>query len=121
MAWILSARHSISSEEAYRQLSLYLGSLLLSDRRKSSGTGPSARSVADVRGSAGDESALDSSQPLLDLVPVKATEIDAWFAAQGFERIADAAYYRAEGNLGALDAHDRNVVRPGDMRDAGAG
>lgn len=59
--------------------------------------------------------AIVTSQPRFDLVPVTTAEIDAWFAAQGFAKITDAAYYRAEDNLGIFDAHDKNLVRAGDV------
>ncbi len=55
-----------------------------------------------------------TSQPRFELVPVTTAEIDAWFATQGFAKIAPAAYYRAEDNLGVFDAHDKNLVRAGD-------
>jgi hypothetical protein len=59
----------------------------------------------------GDEMAIVTSQPRFDIVPVTAAEIDAWFASLGFVKITDAAYYRAEDNLGIFDAHDKNLVR----------
>ena len=59
----------------------------------------------------GDEMAIVTSQPRFDIVPVDTGEIDAWFASLGFLKITDAAYYRAEDNLGVFDAHDKNLVR----------
>lgn len=59
--------------------------------------------------------AIVTSQPRFDLVPVTAAEIDAWFATLGFEKITDAAYYRAADNLGIFDAHDKNLVRAGEV------
>lgn len=61
----------------------------------------------------GDVSIL-TSQPRLPLNAVTQGEIDEWFSSMGFERIAEAAYYRKEDNLGVFDAHDKNVVRAGD-------
>ncbi len=55
--------------------------------------------------------AIVTSQPRFDIVPVTTAEIDAWFASQGFVKITDSAYYRAEDNLGVFDAHDKNLVR----------
>ncbi|OYV06133.1 MAG: hypothetical protein CFE26_07925 [Verrucomicrobiales bacterium VVV1] len=59
----------------------------------------------------GDDMAIVTSQPRFDIVPVTTAEIDAWFASLGFVKITDAAYYRAEDNLGVFDAHDKNLVR----------
>lgn len=59
----------------------------------------------------GDEMAIVTSQPRFDIVPVDTGEIDVWFASLGFVKITDAAYYRAEDNLGVFDAHDKNLVR----------
>ena len=59
----------------------------------------------------GDEMAIVTSQPRFDIVPVNTGEIDMWFASLGFVKITDAAYYRAEDNLGVFDAHDKNLVR----------
>ena len=59
----------------------------------------------------GDDLAVVTSQPRFDLVPVTQPEIDAWFAAQGFEKITECGYYRAEDNLGIFDAHTKNLVR----------
>lgn len=59
--------------------------------------------------------AIVTSQPRFDIVPVTSTEIDTWFAAQGFVKIAESAYYREEDNLGVFDAHDKNLLRAGDV------
>lgn len=59
--------------------------------------------------------AIVTSQPRFDIVPVTEAEIDAWFAAQGFTRIASSAYYRKADNLGVFDAHDKNVIRAGEL------
>jgi len=59
--------------------------------------------------------AIVTSQPRFDIVAVTTAEIDAWFAGQGFEKITAAAYYRADDNLGVFDAHDKNVIRAGDL------
>ena len=59
----------------------------------------------------GDDMAIVTSQPRFDIVTVTTVEIDAWFASLGFVKITDAAYYRAEDNLGVFDAHDKNLVR----------
>lgn len=58
-----------------------------------------------------DELIIVTSQPRFDIVPVDTNEIDEWFAAQGFQKITDAAYYRRGDNLGVFDAHDKNLVR----------
>ncbi len=58
-----------------------------------------------------DELIIVSSQPRFDIVPVTIAEIDSWFAALGFSKITDAAYYRAGDNLGIFDAHDKNLIR----------
>ena len=55
------------------------------------------------------------SQPRFDLVAVTQDEIDEWFASQGFQRVTAAGYYREEDNLGVFDAHDKNVIRAGDI------
>lgn len=57
--------------------------------------------------------AIVTSQPRFDLIAVSTEEIDAWFASLGFQKIAPAAYYRAEDNLGIFDAHDKNLIRAG--------
>lgn len=59
--------------------------------------------------------AIVTSQPRFDIVPVTEVEIDTWFVAQGFKKITHSAYYREEDNLGIFDAHDKNVVRAGDL------
>lgn len=60
-----------------------------------------------------DDLAIVTSQPAFDLNPVPESEIDTWFALQGFTKITHAAYYRAEDNLGIFDAHSKNLVRSG--------
>lgn len=59
----------------------------------------------------GDDLAIVTSQPRFDILPVTQAEIDAWFAAQGFEKVTHSGYYRAEDNLGVFDAHTKNLVR----------
>jgi hypothetical protein len=59
--------------------------------------------------------AIVISQPRFDLVPVTTPGIDAWFASLRFQKVTDAAYYRSEDNLGIFDAHDKNLVRAGDL------
>jgi hypothetical protein len=59
--------------------------------------------------------AIVTSQPRFDIVPVTEAEIEAWFATQGFRKITQSAYYREEDNLGVFDAHDKNVVRAGEL------
>lgn len=59
----------------------------------------------------GDDLAIVTSQPRFDIVPVTLAEIDAWFAAQGFEKVTACGYYRAADNLGVFDAHAKNLVR----------
>jgi len=56
-----------------------------------------------------------TSQPRFDIVTVTQQEIDDWFASLGFHKVATAAYYRADDNLGVFDAHDKNVIRAGDI------
>lgn len=56
-----------------------------------------------------------TSQPRFDIVAVISEEIDAWFAAQGFSKVAEASYYREEDNLGVFDAHDKNLIRAGEV------
>ncbi len=41
--------------------------------------------------------------------------IDTWFASLGFTKITSAAYYRPEDKLGVFDAHEKNLVRAGDL------
>ena len=55
--------------------------------------------------------AIVTSQPRFDIVPVTLAEIDAWFAAHGFQKVTPCGYYRTEDNLGIFDAHAKNVVR----------
>lgn len=76
---------------------------------------PGLNALEGVIVQAGEEMAIVTSQPRFDLVPVTTAEIDTWFATLGFEKITDAAYYRAEDNLGIFDAHDKNLVRAGDV------
>lgn len=64
---------------------------------------------------ANDEMSIATSQPRFDIVPVTIAEVEAWFAAQGFVKIAESAYYRAEDNLGVFDAHDKNLLRSNDL------
>lgn len=59
--------------------------------------------------------AIVTSQPRFDIVAVTEAEIDAWFATQGFQRITSSGYYRVADNLGVFDAHDKNVVRAGEL------
>lgn len=59
--------------------------------------------------------AIVTLQPRFDLVPVTTAEIDAWFGGLGFAKVTDAAYYRADDNLGIFDAHDKNLVRAGEV------
>ena len=59
--------------------------------------------------------AIVTSQPRFDIVPVTSAEIDVWFAAQGFRKVTEAGYYRGEDNLGVFDAHNKNVVRAGEV------
>jgi len=59
----------------------------------------------------GEEIAIVTSQPKLDINPVTESEIDEYFRSLRFEKIASASYYRAEDNLGVFDAHDKNVLR----------
>ncbi len=75
---------------------------------------PGLNEFEGVIDQAGDDMAIVTSQPRFDIVPVTTAEIDAWFATLGFLKIADAAYYRTEDNLGVFDAHDKNLVRAGD-------
>lgn len=72
---------------------------------------PGLNQLEGVIHQANGELAIVTSQPRFDIIPVSTAEIDAWFAARGFEKITDAAYYRAEDNLGVFDAHDKNLVR----------
>ena len=63
----------------------------------------------------GDDMAIVTSQPRFDIIPVTTAEIDLWFASLGFTKITAAAYYRPEDNLGVFDAHDKNLVRAGEV------
>lgn len=64
---------------------------------------------------ANNELAIVTSQPALDINPVSESEIAEWFAAQGFQKVTHSAYYRESDNLAIFDAHDKNVVRSGDI------
>jgi hypothetical protein len=75
---------------------------------------PGLNSLEGILTQADSDLAIVTSQPRFDIVPVSDAEIDAWFAAQGFQRVTHAGYYRAEDNLGVFDAHDKNVLRAGD-------
>lgn len=76
---------------------------------------PGLNRLEGVISQPGGDLAIVTSQPRFDIVPVGVAEIDAWFSAQGFQRLTDSAYYRAQDNLGVFDAHDKNVVRAGDL------
>ena len=39
--------------------------------------------------------AIVTFQPRFDIVPVTLAEIDAWFSAQGFQKVTPCGYYRA--------------------------
>ena len=54
------------------------------------------------------------SQPAYDLIAVTQNQIDQWFLTQGFERIADASFYRRADNIAIFDAHDKNVTWDGE-------
>jgi hypothetical protein len=84
---------------------LYLQNLLV----------PGLNRIEGIIDQPGDEMAIVTSQPRFEIVPVTALEIDAWFASQGFSKVAEAAYYRAEDNLGIFDAHEKNLVRAGEL------
>jgi hypothetical protein len=75
---------------------------------------PGLNRLEGVIHQANGELAIVTSQPRFDIIPVSVSEIDAWFAARGFEKITDSAYYRREDNLGVFDAHDKNLVRAGE-------
>jgi len=62
----------------------------------------------------GNEITIVTSQPYFDLIQVSQAQIDAWFAAQRFVKIASSAYYRAEDNVAIFDAHDKNVTWDGE-------
>lgn len=55
-----------------------------------------------------------TSQPRFDIVAVTQREIDEWFGNLGFQKVANAAYFRPVDNLGVFDAHDKNVIRAGE-------
>lgn len=76
---------------------------------------PGLNSLEGVIVQPGDDMAIVTSQPRFDIVPVTTGEIDTWFASLGFTKITAAAYYRPEDNLGVFDAHDKNLVRAGDL------
>ncbi len=59
--------------------------------------------------------AIVTSQPRFDIHPVTEVEIDSWFAGQRFRRVTSSGYYREEDNLGVFDAHDKNVIRAGEV------
>lgn len=75
---------------------------------------PGLNRLEGVIHQANGELAIVTSQPRFDIIPVSTAEIDAWFAASGFEKITDSAYYRRQDNLGVFDAHDKNLVRAGE-------
>lgn len=75
---------------------------------------PALNQLEGIIHQANGELAIVTSQPRFDIIPVSTAEIDAWFAARGFEKITDSAYYRREDNLGVFDAHDKNLVRADD-------
>lgn len=75
---------------------------------------PGLNSLEGIIIQPGDEMAIVTSQPRFEIVPVSTHEIDTWFASFGFIKITEAAYYRAEDNLGVFDAHDKNLVRAGE-------
>jgi len=76
---------------------------------------PGLNTLEGVFVQADGDMAIVTSQPRFEIVPVSEAEIDAWFAAQGFEKITHSGYYREEDNLGVFDAHNKNVVRAGDL------
>ena len=76
---------------------------------------PDLNSLEGVIVQADGDTAIVTSQPRFDIVPVIQREIDGWFASLGFERVTDAAYYRPTDNLGVFDAHEKNVVRSGEL------
>jgi hypothetical protein len=76
---------------------------------------PDLNSLEGVLVQSDGDTAIVTSQPRFDIVPVTQREIDDWFASLGFERVTDAAYYRPADNLGIFDAHDKNVVRAGEL------
>ncbi len=76
---------------------------------------PGLNSLEGIIVQPGDDLAIVTSQPRFDIVPVTTAEIDTWFASLGFTKITSSAYYRPEDNLGIFDAHDKNLVRAGDV------
>lgn len=58
----------------------------------------------------GQDLVIVTSQPYFEPIHATTAEIDTWFAALGFEKVTDSAYYRREDNLGVFDAHDKNLV-----------
>ena len=76
---------------------------------------PGLNALEGILVQADGDMAIVTSQPRFDIVPVTEAEIDAWFAAQGFRKITRSAYYRDADNLGVFDAHDKNVIRAGDL------
>ncbi len=84
---------------------LYLHNLLV----------PGLNSFQGVIVQADGDMAIVTSQPRFDIVAVTEKEIDEWFATQGFKRVTKSGYYRLEDNLGVFDAHEKNVVRAGEL------
>lgn len=76
---------------------------------------PGLNRLEGVISQPGGDLAIVTSQPRFDIVPVTTAEIDAWFDSLGFTKITHAAYYRADDNLGIFDAHDKNLVRSGEL------
>lgn len=61
----------------------------------------------------GDQLAIVTSQPQLEISSVKQEVIDDWFKGKGFFKVTDSGYYREADNIAVFDAHDKNVVRSG--------
>lgn len=76
---------------------------------------PGINSLEGIIVQADGDVAIVTSQPRFDIIAVTTEEIDTWFASQGVIKVTSAAYYRAEDNLGIFDAHDKNLVRAGDL------
>lgn len=76
---------------------------------------PGLNSLEGVIVQPDDDMALVTSQPRFDIVPVTTAEIDIWFSSLGFTKITAASYYRHDDNLGVFDAHEKNLVRAGDL------
>jgi hypothetical protein len=76
---------------------------------------PGLNQLEGILMQADDDLAIVTSQPRFDIVPVTEAEIAAWFAVLGFSQITSAGYYRAADNLGVFDAHDKNVIRAGEL------